>query len=96
LTGSREVRVDGKVQCAVEYGSNLSVALSNDLKTFLVFPYMDHDLCGLLKNPSLDMTDSLIKLYMLQLLDGVAYMHHVSMSRPVNHSKSDPFPFATE
>ncbi|GHJ85431.1 hypothetical protein NliqN6_1833 [Naganishia liquefaciens] len=49
---------------------------SHDLKTFLVFPYMDHDLCGLLKNPSLNMTDGLMKLYMLQLLEGVAYMHH--------------------
>jgi serine/threonine protein kinase len=52
--------------------------LLGDLKTFLVFPYMDHDLCGLLKNPNLNITDSLIKLYLLQLLEGVAYMHHVS------------------
>jgi serine/threonine protein kinase len=51
--------------------------LADDLKTFLVFPYMDHDLCGLLKNPDLQITDGLIKLYILQLLEGVAYMHHV-------------------
>lgn len=47
--------------------------------TFLVFPYMDHDLCGLLKNPSFDrQSTGLLKLYMLQLLEGLAYMHRVS------------------
>ncbi|KAJ9109044.1 hypothetical protein QFC21_000370 [Naganishia friedmannii] len=51
-------------------------ASAGDLKTFLVFPYMDHDLCGLLKNPKLEITDRLVKLYALQLLEGVAYMHH--------------------
>jgi hypothetical protein len=44
---------------------------------------MDHDLCGLLKNPKLEITDRLVKLYALQLLEGVAYMHHVSPARQV-------------
>lgn len=49
---------------------------------------MDHDLCGLLKNPGLDITDSLIKLYLLQLLEGVAYMHHVSCKSYGCHTES--------
>lgn len=63
--------------------------LLGDLKTFLVFPYMDHDLCGLLKNPGLEITDSLIKLYLLQLLEGVAYMHHVSRTLCCRRKEND-------
>ncbi|KAF8504027.1 kinase-like domain-containing protein [Gautieria morchelliformis] len=41
----------------------------------MVFPYMDHDLAGLLENDRVQMTPSQIKLYMRQLLEGTAYLH---------------------
>ncbi|KAG8820658.1 serine/threonine protein kinase, CMGC, CDC2/CDK sub [Serendipita sp. 399] len=42
---------------------------------YVVFPYMDHDLAGLLENKSVQLSQSHIKLYMKQLLEGVEYMH---------------------
>ncbi|KIJ51719.1 hypothetical protein M422DRAFT_157682, partial [Sphaerobolus stellatus SS14] len=41
----------------------------------MVFPYMDHDLAGLLENERVTLTPSQIKLYMKQLLEGTAYLH---------------------
>lgn len=43
----------------------------------MVFPYMDHDLAGLLENKSVQLAQSHIKLYMKQLLEGLEYMHEV-------------------
>jgi serine/threonine-protein kinase BUR1 len=42
---------------------------------YMVTPYMDHDLSGLLENPSIQITEPQIKCYMLQLLEGVRYLH---------------------
>ena len=42
---------------------------------YMVTPYMDHDLSGLLENPSVEFTESHLKCYMMQLLEGVAYLH---------------------
>lgn len=42
---------------------------------YVVFPYMDHDLAGLLENNSVQLSQSHIKLYMKQLFEGVEYMH---------------------
>ncbi|KIJ51748.1 hypothetical protein M422DRAFT_203035, partial [Sphaerobolus stellatus SS14] len=41
----------------------------------MVFPYMDHDLVGLLENERVMLTPSQIKLYMKQLLEGTPYLH---------------------
>lgn len=38
-------------------------------------PYMDHDLSGLLDNPSVHFKEAQIKCYMLQLLEGLKYLH---------------------
>jgi serine/threonine-protein kinase BUR1 len=43
----------------------------------MVFPYMDHDLAGLLENDRVKLQPSQIKLYMKQLLEGTEYMHKV-------------------
>lgn len=43
----------------------------------MVFPYMDHDLAGLLDNPKVRLTPPQIKTYLKQLLEGTAYLHHV-------------------
>lgn len=45
---------------------------------YMVFPYMDHDLAGLLENERVKLNPSQIKLYMKQLLEGTEYMHRVS------------------
>ncbi|SPO24164.1 related to cyclin dependent kinase C [Ustilago trichophora] len=42
---------------------------------YMVEPYMDHDLNGMLENPSIRLENSQIKLYMKQLLEGTLYLH---------------------
>lgn len=42
---------------------------------FMVTPYMDHDLCGLLSNPNVKFSVPQIKCYMKQLLEGTEYLH---------------------
>ena len=42
---------------------------------FMVTPYMDHDLSGMLKNPNIHFTEPQIKCYMKQLLEGCRYLH---------------------
>lgn len=42
---------------------------------YMVTPYMDHDLSGLLKNTDVKITVPQIKCYMLQLLEGLRYLH---------------------
>lgn len=42
---------------------------------YMVTPYMEHDLAGLLDNSALRLDESHIKQYMMQLLEGVNYLH---------------------
>ncbi|BFZ55618.1 serine/threonine protein kinase, CMGC, CDC2/CDK sub [Savitreella phatthalungensis] len=42
----------------------------------MVTPYMDHDLCGLLDNPAVDITVPQIKCYFRQVLQGLSYLHN--------------------
>ncbi|KAJ1767452.1 serine/threonine protein kinase, CMGC, CDC2/CDK sub [Coemansia sp. RSA 1843] len=42
---------------------------------YMVFPYMEHDLTGLLENPKVNLRPEHIKLYLRQLLEGTAYLH---------------------
>lgn len=42
---------------------------------YMATPYMDHDLSGLLDNPSVKFTEAQIKCYLLQLLEGLRYLH---------------------
>lgn len=44
---------------------------------YMVTPYMEHDLSGLLENPAVSFTQPQIKCYMLQLLEGLKYLHGV-------------------
>ncbi|KAJ1911746.1 serine/threonine protein kinase, CMGC, CDC2/CDK sub [Tieghemiomyces parasiticus] len=60
------------IDIAVERGN---VALRQRASIHMVFPYMDHDLTGLLENPSVTLTLPQIKCYMKQLLDGMHYLH---------------------
>ncbi|QIW99016.1 hypothetical protein AMS68_004534 [Peltaster fructicola] len=42
---------------------------------YMVTPYMDHDLSGMLTNPDINFSEPQIKCYMQQLLEGVRYLH---------------------
>lgn len=42
---------------------------------YMVTPYMDHDLSGLLENPAVRFSEPQIKCYMLQLLQGLHFLH---------------------
>lgn len=53
---------------------------NSPLSVYMVFPYMDHDLAGLLENERVKLQPSHIKLYMKQLLEGTAYMHRVRVN----------------
>lgn len=44
---------------------------------YMVTPYMEHDLSGLLENPSVQFTEPQIKCYLMQLLEGLRYLHAV-------------------
>ncbi|KAI5289211.1 serine/threonine protein kinase, CMGC, CDC2/CDK sub [Ascosphaera aggregata] len=44
---------------------------------YMVTPYMEHDLAGLLENPNVTLTEPVIKSYMRQLLEGINYLHQV-------------------
>ncbi|EEY13950.1 serine/threonine-protein kinase BUR1 [Verticillium alfalfae VaMs.102] len=64
-------------ECGTQW---LTISPANDVKRkrpimYMVTPYMDHDLSGLLDNPSVTFTEPQIKCYMLQLLEGLRYLH---------------------
>jgi len=42
---------------------------------YMITPYMDHDLSGMTTNPDITFTIPQIKCYMLQLLEGLRYLH---------------------
>ncbi|CCJ30303.1 unnamed protein product [Pneumocystis jirovecii] len=42
---------------------------------YMVTPYMDHDLSGLLENPKVNFSEAQIKCYMKQLFEGINYLH---------------------
>ncbi|KAM3071982.1 serine/threonine protein kinase, CMGC, CDC2/CDK subfamily [Clarireedia jacksonii] len=42
---------------------------------YMVTPYLDHDLSGLLKNPNITFSEPQIKCYMMQLLEGMRFIH---------------------
>lgn len=44
---------------------------------YMVTPYMEHDLSGLLENPAVHFTEPQIKCYLYQLLEGLRYLHAV-------------------
>lgn len=81
ITSLREIRilkaldhpaVVPVVDIAYENGDQSMLKLG---KTFMVFPYMDHDLAGLLENQSVKLKEEHVKQYARQLLQGTAYLH---------------------
>lgn len=55
----------------------------------MVFPFMDHDLCGLLANVDFKLTLSVTKLFLQQILFGMAYIHAVSCNTTQSNAYSD-------
>jgi serine/threonine-protein kinase BUR1 len=43
---------------------------------YMVTPYMEHDLSGMLDNPEIEITEPMRKSYMQQLFRGLNYLHH--------------------
>jgi serine/threonine protein kinase len=52
----------------------------------MVMPYMDHDLSGMLTNPEIEFSEGQVKCYMLQLLDGLQYLHNVCALSQIAHA----------
>ena len=42
---------------------------------YMVTPYMDHDLSGMLTNPDIRFSEAQVKCYLQQLLEGLRYLH---------------------
>ncbi|KAL0576067.1 serine/threonine protein kinase, CMGC, CDC2/CDK subfamily [Marasmius crinis-equi] len=79
VTALREIKIlkAMKHPCVIEI-LDMFIVRSNEsdpMSVYMVFPYMDHDLAGLLENERVKLQPSHIKLYMKQLLEGTAYMH---------------------
>ncbi|KAF9962659.1 Structural maintenance of chromosomes protein 6 [Modicella reniformis] len=81
ITALREIKILKRLKhdnivplhdIAVQPGSRTSRSRAS---VYMVFPYMDHDLSGLLNNPKVRLSVPQIKLYMKQLLEGTIYMH---------------------
>lgn len=57
----------------------MAVKYKEDGKTvdsyYMVFPYCDHDLTGLLESPDIHMTVPVVKCYAQQLFSGLKYLH---------------------
>ncbi|KAI3602859.1 cmgc cdk cdk9 protein kinase [Moniliophthora roreri] len=79
VTALREIKILKAMShpCIIEI-LDMFIVRSTDtdpMSVYMVFPYMDHDLAGLLENERVKLQPSHIKLYMKQLLEGTAYMH---------------------
>ncbi|KAF5383263.1 hypothetical protein D9615_005069 [Tricholomella constricta] len=79
VTALREIKILKALRhsCVIEILDMFIVRSSakDPLSVYMVFPYMDHDLAGLLENDRVKLQPSHIKLYMKQLLEGTEYMH---------------------
>lgn len=66
------------VDMAVSYKPSTSATDAPEVDDiFMVFPYMDHDLVGLLENRKVRIDVPIIKCYFQQVLQGLDYLHKV-------------------
>ena len=81
MTALREIRILKKLQHPniIRLNEIAIKVLVRDRKesrvTFMVFPYMEHDLDGLLQNPAIKLSPAQIKSYLQQILKGVGHLH---------------------
>ncbi|KAJ3053314.1 serine/threonine protein kinase, CMGC, CDC2/CDK sub [Rhizophlyctis rosea] len=81
ITALREIKILKSLShpnvinlCEMAYSEGNKQQKTNG-KIFMVFPYMDHDLTGLLDNRNIQLTPAQIKSFMKQILEGTAYLH---------------------
>lgn len=86
ITSLREIKllkmvshpnVSGLIDMAVSYKNNSETDSKEIEDILMVFPFMDHDLTGILENSNIKLTLPQIKCYMKQLLEGISYLHSV-------------------
>jgi hypothetical protein len=79
------------MQCRV---ADIAQALGDaEANIFLVFPYMEHDLCGYVHSTEAALTVETLRIFAGQLLDGLKEMHRVSAtanSTSLMHRSSHP------
>lgn len=80
ITALREIRILKRLNHPNVVQLREVIVQGSPSSFHMVFPYMDHDLAGLLENDRVQMTPSQIKLYMRQLLEGTAYLHAVCLT----------------
>ncbi|KAI8848094.1 kinase-like domain-containing protein [Chytridium lagenaria] len=78
ITALREIKIlkslnHKNIVQLTENGGNKTTRQRGEI--FMVFPYMDHDLTGLLENPNVRFNPSQIKSYTKQLLEGTRHLH---------------------
>lgn len=56
-------------------GQNGNPAMKAKHEIYMVFEYVDNDLCGLLDTPGVEFTEAHVKTYVKQLLEGLWYCH---------------------
>lgn len=74
LKNVNHANVVNLLDMAVSYKSSDNSEVDNII---MVFPFMDHDLTGLLENSSVQFTTPIVKCYMKQILEGLQYLHKV-------------------
>lgn len=62
-------------EMAIEHPAKTTSQTRKRATMYMVTPYMDHDLSGLLDNRNVPFGVPQVKCYMLQLLQGLAYIH---------------------
>ena len=73
----------------------LAFSVASQPAFFIVFPFVEHDLVGLLDAPNIRFTVPQIKYYTKQLLQGVAYLHSKNMLHRDIKSESHPIYLAS-
>ena len=86
ITSLREVKllksvlhpnVASLIDMAVSYNPEDESGFREVESFYMVFPFMDHDLAGILDNQNIKLTLPQIKCYVKQLLEGLAHLHQV-------------------
>lgn len=81
ITSTREIKILKKMDHLNVLSLCDMIHVKGDKSTgeratvYMVMPYMDHDLSGLIENPAVEFTLPHIKCYLKQILEGTAYLH---------------------